>query len=64
MAVGVRKTDTAFRDRLQGAIDRHPTEIAAILRDYGIPTVPPPSAPQHSAAERAGLPPPTQKSGG
>jgi len=43
MAMGVRKADTALRDRLQAAIDRHPTEIAAILKDYGIPTVPTPS---------------------
>ncbi len=40
MAMGVRKTDTALRDRLQSTIDRHQTEIAAILDDYGIPTVP------------------------
>jgi mxaJ protein len=43
MAMGVRKADTALRDRLQAAIDRHTTEIAAILKDYGIPTVPTPS---------------------
>jgi quinoprotein dehydrogenase-associated probable ABC transporter substrate-binding protein len=76
MAIGVRKTDTAFRDRLQGAIDRHPTEIAAILHDYGIPTVAPastitsPGIPptastsRQSVAEQAGSPPPTHKSGG
>jgi quinoprotein dehydrogenase-associated probable ABC transporter substrate-binding protein len=40
MAVGVRKADTAFRDRLQAALDRHPAEIAAILSDYDIPTTP------------------------
>ena len=43
MAMGVRKADTALRDQLQGAIDRHSTEIAAILKDYDIPTVPVPS---------------------
>jgi ABC-type amino acid transport substrate-binding protein len=43
MAMGVRKADTVLRDRLQAAIDRHSTEIAAILKDYGIPTVPVPS---------------------
>jgi mxaJ protein len=40
MSMGVRKDDTALRDRLQGAIDRHRQDIAAILADYGIPTVP------------------------
>ena len=46
MAVAVRKTDTALRDRLQAALNRHKREIAAILADYGIPTVPvPPAAP-------------------
>ncbi len=44
MAMGVRKDDLALRDRLQAAIDRHPAEIAAILRDYGVPTVPIPTA--------------------
>jgi mxaJ protein len=47
MAMGVRKADTVLRDRLQAAIDRHPTEIAAILKDYRIPTVPvPPDSPR------------------
>jgi quinoprotein dehydrogenase-associated probable ABC transporter substrate-binding protein len=40
MSMGVRKNDTALRDRLQDAIDRHRPEIAAILSSYGIPTVP------------------------
>ncbi|MGC4076354.1 MAG: quinoprotein dehydrogenase-associated putative ABC transporter substrate-binding protein [Rubrivivax sp.] len=38
MAVGVRRDDSALRDRLQQALDRHGDEIAAILRDYGIPS--------------------------
>lgn len=41
MAAAVRKTETAFRDRLQAAFDRHEPEIAAILRDAGVPLVPP-----------------------
>jgi len=46
MAVGVRKNDTALRDRLQAALDRHKPEIAAILAEYGIPVVPvPPASP-------------------
>jgi len=40
MSMGVRTSDTALRDRLQGAIDRHQAEIARILSDYGVPTVP------------------------
>ncbi len=40
MAVGVRKTDVALRDRLQDAMDRHAPEIAAILHDYNVPLVP------------------------
>lgn len=42
MSVGVRKDDIALRDRLQQALDRHATQIAAILHDDGIPTVPVP----------------------
>jgi len=41
MAIGVRKSDTVLRDRLQAALDRHQPEIDAILRDYGIPLAPP-----------------------
>lgn len=40
MAVGVRKADVALRDRLQGALDRHAPEIAAILKDYNVPLTP------------------------
>lgn len=47
MAIGVRKADTALRDRLQASLDRHQTEIAAILRDYRIPTVPLPAPLTH-----------------
>jgi mxaJ protein len=36
MAAGVRRGDTALRDRLQQALDRHGDEIAAILHDYGL----------------------------
>lgn len=50
MAMGVRKADTALRDRLQVAIDRHATEIAAILRDYGIPIVTVPAPPAASVS--------------
>jgi mxaJ protein len=39
MSIGVRKSDLALRDRLQQALGRHEAEIAAILKEYGIPTV-------------------------
>ncbi|ATQ69189.1 MULTISPECIES: quinoprotein dehydrogenase-associated putative ABC transporter substrate-binding protein [Methylosinus] len=39
MAVGVRKADVALRDRLQRALDAHTVEIAAILRESGVPLV-------------------------
>ena len=45
MAAGVRRGDTALRDTLQAALDRHQAEIAAILKQYGIPTVPAAAAP-------------------
>lgn len=51
MAMGVRSADTALRDRLQSAIDRHATEIAAILHDFGVPAIPvPATAPDDHAA--------------
>jgi mxaJ protein len=40
MAVGVRASDVALRDRLQAALDRHAADIASILRDFAIPTLP------------------------
>jgi quinoprotein dehydrogenase-associated probable ABC transporter substrate-binding protein len=40
MAIAVRKDDIALRDRLQAALDRHADDIAAILSDYRIPTLP------------------------
>ncbi len=45
MAMAVRKADVALRDRLQGALDRHATEIAAVLHEYGVPMVPVPPEP-------------------
>ena len=52
MAAGVRKTDTALRDRLQGALDRHAAEIADNLKDFAIPTVPVPVPTATAAADR------------
>ena len=39
MAVGVRRDDSAFRDRLQDVLDRRQPEIDAILAAYGVPRV-------------------------
>jgi quinoprotein dehydrogenase-associated probable ABC transporter substrate-binding protein len=69
MSMGVRKSETALRDRLQTALDRHQAEIAAILSDYGIPTVPLPQSthaelPVTDVAQKVGLPPPVPTSGG
>jgi mxaJ protein len=64
MSMGVRNADTALRDRLQGAIDRHQTEIATILSDYGIPIVPiqvaTPQSPATEIAQKAGSSPPVR----
>ncbi len=40
MAIGVRKDQDAFRDRLQAALDRRSAEIATILEDHGVPVIP------------------------
>lgn len=37
IAMGVRKGDTALRDRLQGVLARRHAEIDAILDEYGVP---------------------------
>jgi mxaJ protein len=37
MAVGVRKSDTRLRDRLQAALDRRAEDVRAILDAYAIP---------------------------
>lgn len=39
IAMGVRKGDTALRDRLDGALARRHAEIEAILDEYGVPRV-------------------------
>jgi mxaJ protein len=39
MAMGVRRGNTALRDRLQGALDRRRAEVDAILAAYGVPRV-------------------------
>lgn len=39
IAMGVRKSDHALRDRLNAFIDEHRSEINALLRTYGVPLV-------------------------
>nr|WP_245315642.1 substrate-binding domain-containing protein [Bradyrhizobium yuanmingense] len=39
IAMGVRKGDHALRDRLNAFIDTHRSEIASLLRSYGVPLV-------------------------
>lgn len=39
ISMGVRKGDHALRDRLNGFIDEHRSQIAALLRGYGVPLV-------------------------
>lgn len=39
IAVGVRRGETAWRDELQGALDRHRLEIDRLLRAYDVPIV-------------------------
>jgi quinoprotein dehydrogenase-associated probable ABC transporter substrate-binding protein len=56
MAIGVRKADTALRDQLQESLDRHSAEIAAILRDDGVPTIPAEASPSTADANRSGAP--------
>lgn len=53
MAVAVRKAETAFRDRLQEALDRHAPEIAAILSEAGVPLVAAPPAEAAAATSQA-----------
>jgi mxaJ protein len=40
IAIGVRPADTALRDQLDAELIRRHTEIAAILRRYGVPQLP------------------------
>jgi mxaJ protein len=39
MSMGVRRGDTALRDDLDRVIERRRTEIAGVLRDFGVPRV-------------------------
>ena len=39
ISMGVRRGDTAFKDELEGIIDRKRTEIESILAEYGVPQI-------------------------
>jgi mxaJ protein len=39
ISMGVRRGDNAFRDEVEGAIERHRAEIEKILEEYGVPRV-------------------------
>jgi quinoprotein dehydrogenase-associated probable ABC transporter substrate-binding protein len=39
ISMGVRRGDTAFRDELEGVLERRRVEIRKILDDYGVPLV-------------------------
>jgi mxaJ protein len=40
IALGVRHGDSAWRDQLQGALDRHRADVGRLLADYGVPVLP------------------------
>jgi mxaJ protein len=40
ISLGVRHGDSAWRDQLQAALDRHRAEIDRLLRAYGVPVAP------------------------
>lgn len=39
ISLGVRRGDTAWRDQLQHALDRHRIDVRRLLADYGVPLV-------------------------
>lgn len=56
IALGVREGDHALKQQLNDELTRRQTEIAAILRDYGVPQVPlsTPSGADADVAEKGG----------
>ena len=40
ISLGVRHGDTAWRDQLQGALDRHRADVHRLLAAYGVPLLP------------------------
>jgi len=63
ISMGVRKSDTELKARLEQVIDRKQDEIRAILQDFGVPLIPlATSAPSGAATTRDGRP--GQRKGG
>ncbi|MEO6056493.1 MAG: quinoprotein dehydrogenase-associated putative ABC transporter substrate-binding protein [Gemmatimonadales bacterium] len=56
MGIAVRRRDKVFRDSLEVVLDRKRPEIEAILKEYGVPTLPIDPAPAKKAAGAAGAP--------
>lgn len=50
MAIGVRRGETAWRDRLQAALDARQAEVDALLDRWRVPRVPAPAATSAAAA--------------
>ena len=54
ISMGVRKSDTELKARLEQVIDRKQDEIRAILRDFGVPLIPVAESDTAGAASAAG----------
>jgi quinoprotein dehydrogenase-associated probable ABC transporter substrate-binding protein len=60
ISMGVRRGDNAFRDEIEGALERRRAEIERILDEYGVPRVSPPGTTNANDASAA----PSAKEGG
>jgi len=40
MSIGVRRSDSSFKEQLEKVLDRRQAEIHKILEDYGVPLLP------------------------
>jgi mxaJ protein len=66
ISMGVRRGDNAFRDEIEGAMERRRAEIERILDEYGVPRVGKPGEANNASADGAGVAPsiPAGKDGG
>jgi mxaJ protein len=55
ISMGVRRGDNAFRDEIEGAIERHRADIERILDEYGVPRVAPPGGAGATPTKDGGL---------
>ena len=53
IALGVRKSDEALKNTLNGLLTQHAEEIRQILIDYGVPGIPPQPAEPHDPQQDA-----------